>query len=566
MWVVLSISPSGWEDRARWVLRQTLHRIGLGTLRKGPAGEPFLAVVYGDPPSDLPAGTPRVILPRRASPPETYIPGRPERFDLPGGGECLAFPPLLDPGEGEPVLRDRSGRPLAVRSGDRPGEVRFAYDPVAPALFLLSRAEERAGGRDEHDRFRPEESWAVREGLLGEPVTDLLGDAIRSGIEAALAASAAAALRIHPWPEGERFAVAITHDQDLAVRWPRRLARHASSSLLGKGPGRAASIRRFARDLREGAVPPTLYSERIRDAEERRGLCSTFFFLAEKKDRLDVRYDVSSPPFRRFLRSLAERGFAVGLHGGLDSYLSAERLARERAVVSEAADREAVGVRQHYLRLRLPETWIAQAEAGFHYDASLGYPDHPGFRAGTCFPFEPPDWERPLAIPLLGMDRALLRAGVVTPPDWEEWSGPVRRAGGLASVLFHPYAVDPDRGDAGDRAFEGLLDWAASRKGEAWVATLDEAADWWRTRRFVSLLAARREGAETRLRYRFGVPFRALTLTPLPRRSDTRIEEASGGRAEIRVVDGCSAVLLRDFEAGGELVVAVRPRPEGSER
>jgi len=108
---------------------------------------------------------------------------------------------------------------------------------------------------------------------------------------------------------------------------------------------------------------------------------------------------------------------------------------------------------------------------------------------------------------------------------------------------------------------------AASKKGEAWIPTLDEAAAWWETRRFVTLLSAARRGGETCLRYRFGVPFRALTLTPLPARSDIRIEEAAGGGAEIRRRPGEGPeVLLTDFPAGGEVSLAVRPLPEDRTR
>src|SRR5690606_33804702 len=45
------------------------------------------------------------------------------------------------------------------------------------------------------------------------------------------------------------------------------------------------------------------------------------------------------------------------------------------------------GGRQHYLRWEAPTTWQAWNDAGLTYDSTVGYADHAGFRAGTCFEY-----------------------------------------------------------------------------------------------------------------------------------------------------------------------------------
>jgi hypothetical protein len=45
------------------------------------------------------------------------------------------------------------------------------------------------------------------------------------------------------------------------------------------------------------------------------------------------------------------------------------------------------GGRQHYLRFKVPDTWNFWNEAGLAYDATLTYPERPGFRCGVCYPY-----------------------------------------------------------------------------------------------------------------------------------------------------------------------------------
>ena len=49
--------------------------------------------------------------------------------------------------------------------------------------------------------------------------------------------------------------------------------------------------------------------------------------------------------------------------------------------------------RQHYLRWRAPTTWQNWEDAGLDYDSTVGYADHVGFRAGTCYEY--PIFNRP---------------------------------------------------------------------------------------------------------------------------------------------------------------------------
>lgn len=548
------------DDESRWALGQLLRVIGFSIGERPATPEPFILVSYGEEPGDVPEGTPVVVIPRRdRSDRDAGRLGDPVEVQDRRGETWLAFPPFDALPAGEALWRDRRGQVVACRVPSPAGTVRFAFDLVSPARRLLARREERPGPRDILDRYRPESSWMAEWDLFGEPVTDRLGAMLRGAIAEAIGAAGAATARVLPWPRAESFAITLTHDQDQSIEWMRRLARHGLQSLRGGAGGRAGGFRLFVRDVREGAVSPTLLSERVVRQEAEHGIRSTFFFLAVDRDRFARRYRVESPPFRRFLREIGERGFAVGLHGGLDTYRSADGLRIERATVTDALGREVFGVRQHYARLRIPETWWAQREAGFRYDASLGYPETPGFRAGTSFPFHPHEVEDFVVVPFHGMDRALVAEGVTNRGAWDIWSAPARRVGGLVDILWHPYFTDPDHGPEREHLFRGLLAWMEGWKDEAWIATLDEVAEWWSARRLISSAGAWRRDGRTYARYRFGAALPSAAFAPLPPESEIRIEEATGVIAELGVKGTNRIVAARNAAAGAELVVSVLP-------
>ena len=116
---------------------------------------------------------------------------------------------------------------------------------------------------------------------------------------------------------------------------------------------------------------------------------------------------------------------------------------------------------------------------GARYDASLGWPDRAGFRAGACFAFPLYDFahERPanfLEIPLVFMDQNLLQRGRPE-SEWldavEEVISTSRRYGwGGVSVLWHNMAFEAMQlpAEAG-RVFWTLMDRRAE-VNDAWFS------------------------------------------------------------------------------------------------
>ena len=93
------------------------------------------------------------------------------------------------------------------------------------------------------------------------------------------------------------------------------------------------------------------------------------------------------------MKEIVSRGHDVGLHASYDAFACSKRLANELKVLAKATQsvglvRQDWSCRNHYLRLSVPNTWKAQAEARITADWTLGYAETPGFRAGTACAFQ----------------------------------------------------------------------------------------------------------------------------------------------------------------------------------
>ena len=324
-----------------------------------------------------------------------------------------------------------------------------ATDPLAATFWWLARVEEQLAppdAFDEHGRFRADHSAMVRSGdPLATPVDDL-----------AMGLAKRLADHVAPRAAGEvAWRVVATHDIDLPWRWTRVGRRRALRSIredLRRGRvGRA--LRTFgalaampAWRLRGG--DPWCNARRIHALEADEGATSTSYLLAATHvpEDGDAELYVRGARYATDLAGLGPREL-VGLHGSYTSSDVDGRLERERVAIEQRTAQPVVDHRFHYLRHRPVAAWPLLDGVGLRTDASLGFAEQPGFRAGTAHPYRAWDFAegRPLdlvVIPLAVMDASFdarylgagrrERARLV-----HEVVDRIRAAGGSASLLVH---------------------------------------------------------------------------------------------------------------------------------
>lgn len=332
-------------------------------------------------------------------------------------------------------------------------------------------------------------------------------------------------VEIPPAPAGYPFAVCLTHDIDFAgIR--RHWLDHTMWGFLYR-----ATLGALARAVRgrltlaqclqswcAAASLPLVYLGWARDFWEpfgwylrvEHGLPATYFLIPFKRhpgdrvpapqaSRRGTAYDVDDIADSAVM--LRQHGCELGVHG-IDAWHSADRGREELARISKLSGQSRIGIRMHWLYgdERTPRVL---EDAGYAWDASLGYNETVGYLNGTTQPFRPAGATTLLELPLHIQDGALFYRTRLDLSDADAWTRCTRLIedvdthGGALTVLWHDRSHAPERfwGDFYIRLVEAL------KTRGAWFGTASDVVEWFARRRAVRF---ERADAGTRLRYHGG--------------------------------------------------------------
>ena len=355
-------APSAYHRRLTYVLDTLLADSGLGyRLHSSPerlaqAPEGSLRLSYGYLQEGLP------FLPRH----EQALRAGYLDFELPPEGEHLSLPCLYWQPENGALL---------------------PYDPFAAAFWLLARVEEYApdAPANAHGIFPASASWLGRKGYLDRP---LVQDWLLQGLQAL---GAAYGRELQPQWLGEvRFWQ--TYDIDLAYALKGRpLWRQGALLLRLLAQGQIGLLRRHgayllgqASDIYDNYA---LMAEQDEQAQAAGAQTAYFWLLADWQAPFDRCLPPQSKALQALIRQTAKRVERMGIHPSYQSQGDLERLSLEIQRLEDILEQPIRHSRQHYLRLRLPQTYRDLLQVGIHEDYSLGYAEQSGYRAGWSRPF-----------------------------------------------------------------------------------------------------------------------------------------------------------------------------------
>ena len=431
--------PSVVPYRLKWAALELLARLGLAYRMKGASDDvATITLTIGCP---LPAGVRGVQLT-----------GRP--------GDTLALGWALADGMADEL----------VEILDVPSRLCIGIDLADVFEQWLGRRNEYPVRQYDVDGNVPHRHGTLAPELDGVPVAELLANLVHGALQAAARASGLPLPpRRTPWPDGKLFAAHLSHDvdsisgrYDIWRRYAGWSALYLGNRLLGR---QTDSYRQKIRRWWEEPSDPQYCIPEWLELEARYGATSSFYFLCSRTgimwhQKASRMYALKSGVVRRAVRLVVASGWEAGVHGLYPDHVSPRSLRRQKSLLEEVAGSDVAGIRQHYLHLAVPQTWRAQKEAGFEYDATLGWNYHIGMRAGTCRPFELFDVERSepiglMELPLIAMDGPMLRE-YGRPNRWMQDLRPimdrVRSVGGCLSVLMHQDHLD-EVDFPGQRAF-----------------------------------------------------------------------------------------------------------------
>ena len=139
-----------------------------------------------------------------------------------------------------------------------------------------------------------------------------------------------------------------------------------------------------------------------------KNLYHSISFLLKTGNCPSVNTDFQNSKIADTIRHLDSKGWEIGLHGSYNSYRNLDLLKKEKQKLENVLGKPVTGVRQHYLNLNIPETWIIQKNAGFLYDSSFGIKNEIGFPIGNYHPFVDNKSEM-LILPIALMDGYLFK-------------------------------------------------------------------------------------------------------------------------------------------------------------
>ena len=327
---------------------------------------------------------------------------------------------------------------------------------------LLYREEEYGDlNLDKFGRFRHDKNFLVKQGIDQSPIVDeLVHDVIRC-----------LNLRARSiWPEGKKAAVCLTHDVDsidgFSYFWLRNAYWKLSQISERIRGGRektqywASLIKKWKRYKRIKFDPIDSF-DKILAIEDKYGFRSTFFFMSLKNglSREGRRYSVKNPKIAEISKIILSGGWEIGLHAAYHNNLSVSALKTQKHRLEDVIGAEILGCRHHYLRVRFPDSWEIYTQAGLNYSSNMGWGSgFQGFRAGTCWPYQPIRDQFFLEIPFQLMDTNPIIDTERYIHLFRAYLNATKHVGGCLVVNFHQENYQDEAAPGVGKVYRNLLE------------------------------------------------------------------------------------------------------------
>ncbi len=320
------------------------------------------------------------------------------------------------------------------------------FDPFSMAFYLVSRYEEYLPFKpDKHGRFPYTKSLAYKEGFLNIPVVNHLAGLLKKIL-----------LQYYPdmkFPEG-KYSFLPTVDVDIAfAHLGKGFIRTygAMAKLLLRG--QFGEIRSRIRTMRGKARDPYDNFDFISEVFREYGLNAVFFILSGDPGPFDRNLSLKNKKFVALIRELGDRA-DLGVHPSYCSGDEPQRVKTEMNRINRISGKNVTKSRQHFVRLKFPDTYNNLIKHGIEEDYSMGYAETSGFRAGIASPFcfynIGDEKETALKVyPFMFMDSSLSDYMKLSPDQYVSSVKPfieeVKACKGTLCGIWHNYAMADDQ-------------------------------------------------------------------------------------------------------------------------
>ena len=280
------------------------------------------------------------------------------------------------------LLFDESIVKQKITQGDFSGTPCLAFngisDPFASIFYILSRYEEYLDFTpDEHDRFRAQQSILTQFGWLQNlscerwtrSILNLLfmHGITRKGYEKS-------SLKIAP---------TFDIDNSFAYKHKHGWRRIASTvkDILARNQKRIIERKAVLSDRKADPYDTFSYIQAIAN----RGFDVKVFWQLGDYGKYDTNVSHLNAAHQATIQSIA-RNCTVGIHPSYASNQKPYMVEVEKSRLEQIIEKPVYIARQHFLKLRFPDTYENYLKYGIQHDYTLGYAQKTGFRSGTLRP------------------------------------------------------------------------------------------------------------------------------------------------------------------------------------
>jgi len=253
------------------------------------------------------------------------------------------------------------------------------FDLFAASFYLITRYEEyKDQPLDQHSRFQATSSIAFKNGFLRLPIINLWVAEFKK-------------ILTNQFPDlsfqSPSFKFIPSYDIDHAWAFRNKGAlrnlMQLAKSIVTLNFKKTALIFSVLKNKRED---PFYTFSHLKATFEANAAAPIFFFLLGQYGKYDKNVSIKSRNLQILIKQLSKK-YLVGIHPSYRAHLNAQRLKSEQQILHSITQQTITNSRQHFLRLRFPETYRLLVETGITNDYTMGYADQPGFRAGIAHPF-----------------------------------------------------------------------------------------------------------------------------------------------------------------------------------
>ena len=255
----------------------------------------------------------------------------------------------------------------------------LGFDIFSSVFYLLSRYEEYLPFKaDKFGRFKASDTLAFQNDFLQKPMVNIWIEIFKKALKNKF---------VQLEFKSTAFTTIVTYDIDVAYKYKgRSFGRTLGSAVKDVIGFSVQNFKKRIQTLLQSKKDPWDVYDELQKMIDQNELSSVFFFLLADKSEHDRNLNYQNPVIKKLVNQI--KTFSeIGIHPSFHTSSFPEKILIEKERLEKLSTEKINKSRQHYLKFKLPDTFNALLQSGITEDYSMGFPEVPGFRAGTCKPF-----------------------------------------------------------------------------------------------------------------------------------------------------------------------------------